>query len=38
MAYYENITLEKGMYSTPGKTFTQVLESLDSSDNYRGTP
>lgn len=38
MAYYENINLEKGMYSTPGKTFTQVLESLDSSDNYRGTP
>ena len=38
MAYYENISLEKGMYSTPGKSFTQVLEELDSSENYRGTP
>lgn len=38
MAYYENITLEKGMYSTPGKSFTGVLEELDSSENYRGTP
>ena len=25
------------MYSVPGKTFTQVLEELDSSENYRGT-
>lgn len=38
MAYYENISLEKGMYNTPGKSFTAVLESLDSSENYRGTP
>ncbi len=38
MAYFENISLEKGMYSTPGKSFTQVLEELDSSENYRGTP
>ena len=37
MAYFENITLEKGMYSVPGKSFTQVLEELDSSENYRGT-
>ena len=37
MAYFENISLEKGMYSTPGKSFTQVLEELDSSENYRGT-
>lgn len=37
MANYENVTLEKGMYGMPGKSFTQVLEELDSSDNYRGT-
>lgn len=38
MAYYENVSLEKGMYSTPGKSFSQVLEELDNSENYRGTP
>ena len=38
MASYESVKLEKGMYGTPGKTFTQVLESLDPSENYRGTP
>lgn len=38
MAYFENISLEKGMYNTPGKSFSQVLEELDSSENYRGTP
>lgn len=37
MAYYETIALEKGMYGTPGKSFTQVLEELDGSENYRGT-
>ena len=38
MARFEQIALEKGMYHVPGKTFTQVLEELDSSENYRGTP
>lgn len=38
MAFYESVKLEKGMYSTPGKSFTQVLEGLDSSANYAGTP
>lgn len=38
MAYYENISLEKGMYGAPGKSFTQVLEEMDRSENYRGTP
>lgn len=37
MAGYENLTLEKGMYMVPGKSFTEVLEDLDSSENYRGT-
>lgn len=37
MANYENIVLEKGMYGVSGKSFTQVLEELDSSENYRGT-
>ena len=39
MAYqFNEIRLEKGMYGTPGKSFTQVLESLDPSENYKGTP
>ena len=37
MAFYETLKLEKGMYSAPGKSFTQTLEELDSSENYRGT-
>lgn len=37
MADYKNINLEKGMYYTPGKSFTQVLEELDPSANYIGT-
>ena len=34
---YENLKLEKGMYRQAGMNFTQVLESLDPSENYRGT-
>lgn len=34
---YENLRLEKGMYRNSGMSFTQVLESLDPSENYRGT-
>ncbi len=37
MALYEAIRLEKGMYGTPGKSFTEVLEGLDPSENYAGT-
>lgn len=38
MAYkFNDIRLEKGMYATPGKSFTQVLESMDPSENYKGT-
>lgn len=36
MSNYENITLEKGMYQS-GKTLTEILESLDPSENYKGT-
>lgn len=36
MANYENIRLEKGLYTT-GKSFTQALEGLDPSENYVGT-
>ena len=36
MANYENITLEKGMYQC-GKSLTEILESLDPSENYKGT-
>ncbi len=31
---YKEIKLEKGMYAVPGKSFSQVLESLDPSSEY----
>ena len=34
---FENLKLEKGMYREGGKSFAQVLESLDPSENYKGT-
>ena len=34
---FDNIRLEKGMYRESGKSFSQVLEGLDPSENYRGT-
>ncbi len=34
---YDHIRLEKGMYREAGKSFTQVLEGLDPSENYKGT-
>ena len=38
MAYkFNEIKLDKGMYSERGKSFTQTLESLDPSENYKGT-
>lgn len=37
MAFYDNITLEKGMYSAGGEGFTKALEALDPSENYKGT-
>ncbi|HBD85953.1 MAG TPA: phage major capsid protein [Clostridiales bacterium] len=38
MAYnFNEIGLEKGMYGVSGKSFTEVLENLDPSENYKGT-
>lgn len=38
MAYcYDNLKLEKGMYHEAGRSFTQVLESRDPSEQYWGT-
>lgn len=34
---YNEIQLDKGMYYQSGKTFAQVLESLDPSEEYKGT-
>ena len=34
---FDNIRLEKGMYRESGKNFTQVLESIDPSEAYKGT-
>lgn len=39
MSYpYENVKLEKGMYGVTGRSFAQVLEEQDPSENYRNTP
>ncbi|MBQ2829508.1 MAG: phage major capsid protein [Oscillospiraceae bacterium] len=39
MAYdFKNIKLEKGMYGQREKSFSKILEELDPSENYRGTP
>ena len=38
MAYQcDNVKLEKGMYREAGRTFSQVLEKLDPSEQYKGT-
>ncbi len=37
MAFCNSIKLEKGMYNVGGKSFTDVLEQLDPSENYKGT-
>ena len=38
MAYsYDNLKLDKGMYQEAGRTFTQVLERQDPSEQYKGT-
>ena len=38
MAYrFDNLKLDKGMYRHSGSTFTQVLESMDPSEQYKGT-
>ncbi len=34
---FKNINLEKGMYHHPEKSFSQILEELDPSENYAGT-
>ncbi len=34
---FDNITLEKGMYAHPEKSFSDILEELDPSDDYAGT-
>lgn len=36
--HYENIRLEKGMYGQRGRSFSSILEELDPSDAYAGTP
>ena len=34
---FDNLKLDKGMYSVAGKSFTAVLEEEDPSERYRGT-
>ena len=35
--HYDNLKLDKGMYSVAGKSFTAVLEKEDPSEKYKGT-
>ena len=38
MSYrFDNLRLEKGMYNEAGRTFAQVLEREDPSEQYKGT-
>ena len=37
MAKFENLTIEKGMYQSGSKSLSDVLETLDPSENYEGT-
>ena len=38
MSYrFEELKLEKGMYGQAGRSFTQQLEAMDPSEDYRGT-
>ena len=34
---FDHVKLEKGMYRETGKSFTQVLEREDPSEQYKGT-
>lgn len=34
---FDDLKLEKGMYSEAGKSFTQVLEGADPTEHYKGT-
>ena len=34
---FDRVKLEKGMYQESGRSFTEVLESMDPSEGYRGT-
>ena len=34
---FKNIKLEKGMYDVAGKSFSQILEEIDPSEQYEGT-
>lgn len=34
---FNDVKLDKGMYAETGRSFTQVLEALDPSENYKGT-
>lgn len=37
MAFYDNISLEKGLYNQSALSFTDSLEALDPSFNYKGS-
>ena len=38
MELYKTISIHKNMYNRKGKSFSQVLEELDPSENYKNTP
>lgn len=38
MEIYKTINIDKSMYNRKGKTFSQVLEELDPTENYQNSP
>ncbi|MBQ7522158.1 MAG: phage major capsid protein [Clostridia bacterium] len=38
MDFYKTLSIDKSMYNRKGKTFSQVLEELDPTENYKNTP
>ena len=38
MEFYKTINIDKSMYNRKGKTFSQILEELDPTENYKNSP
>lgn len=38
MEFYKTISIDKSMYNRKGKTFSQILEELDPTENYKNSP
>ncbi|MEE0930154.1 MAG: phage major capsid protein [Acutalibacteraceae bacterium] len=38
MEFYKTINIDKSMYNRKGKTFSEILEELDPTENYKNSP